>query len=347
VFISSFLVGCKKKQSSHSSESSRATSRSVADSKTFASGSQVKWKDPLAMVVDVNGKKLTQGMMDERIQDILRSEGWDKSPDPVQDRMRKRLEQDVIANFIVESLLIQESEQRQEEIGEGDIDGALNEIESTLPDGMTLDDFLRQRKTTREQIGLDREFIQRLRISKLLKSAAEKASQPTEEEVLEYFEAEKKNMIFPASFHARHILFRVSNQSSPEKELAQRNAAEETRELLLAGVPFEQVVLSHSECPSKEQGGDLGRLTRSPWGETFDQACWTQDIGAIGNIVETNHGFHIIQVIERFDQRERTFEEVRDQIGTVLLRRKEAPLIDEFIEELKQKATILYAELES
>lgn len=69
---------------------------------------------------------------------------------------------------------------------------------------------------------------------------------------------------------------------------------------LLAGTNFEAVAREHSDCPSgKQTGGDLGKFDRKSMVKPFADAAFTQKIGDIGPVVETEFGFHVIKVTAR------------------------------------------------
>ena len=92
--------------------------------------------------------------------------------------------------------------------------------------------------------------------------------------------------------HARHILL-----DSPEK-------AEEVRQRLLNGEDFAELARQESKDPgSKDKGGDLGWFGSGVMNLPFELAAFSQEVGAIGEIVESSNGQHIIQVLEKSDDR--------------------------------------------
>ena len=87
---------------------------------------------------------------------------------------------------------------------------------------------------------------------------------------------------------ARHILL-----DDPTKALA-------ARVLLLQGVDFAKLAREQSkDTGSGANGGDLGWFGKGAMVAEFEQAAFAQEIGAIGEIVQTQFGYHIIQVLDR------------------------------------------------
>jgi len=87
---------------------------------------------------------------------------------------------------------------------------------------------------------------------------------------------------------ARHILL-----DDPTK-------AQAARVLLLQGVDFAKLAREQSkDTGSGSNGGDLGWQPRSYYVTEFADAAFSQEIGAIGEIVQTQYGYHIIQVLGR------------------------------------------------
>jgi parvulin-like peptidyl-prolyl isomerase len=75
---------------------------------------------------------------------------------------------------------------------------------------------------------------------------------------------------------------------------------ESIRERLLAGEDFAKLAAENSDCPSGARaGGDLGEFGKGMMVSEFEQAAFAQEIGAIGNIVQTSFGFHVIKVTAR------------------------------------------------
>jgi parvulin-like peptidyl-prolyl isomerase len=97
---------------------------------------------------------------------------------------------------------------------------------------------------------------------------------------------------------ASHILLmyegsmRSSNNRSKESALTEIAALKDRVD---AGEDFAGLAQEHSDCPSSQQGGDLGMFGRGMMVGEFEDAVFDLDVGATSGVVETPFGYHLIQ----------------------------------------------------
>lgn len=87
------------------------------------------------------------------------------------------------------------------------------------------------------------------------------------------------------------------------------------RERLLAGEDFDAVAAEASIDPSAAtNGGDLGWFTEEMMVEPFGATAAALEIGEISKVIETNFGFHVIQLLGREDRPldENSYQHARD-----------------------------------
>lgn len=98
---------------------------------------------------------------------------------------------------------------------------------------------------------------------------------------------------------ASHILIRAAEGSTPEQKQEARKKAEDLLAQLRKGADFAQLARDNSDDPSAARGGDLGWFAQGRMVEPFEKAVFEKnEAGLVNRVVETNYGYHIIQVTE-------------------------------------------------
>ena len=90
-----------------------------------------------------------------------------------------------------------------------------------------------------------------------------------------------------ANATARHIL--VDNKEQ----------CEEIKTKIEAGADFAEMARNHSSCPSGKQGGDLGRFGPGQMVREFDQVVFSAEMGQVHGPVQTQFGYHLIEITSR------------------------------------------------
>jgi peptidyl-prolyl cis-trans isomerase SurA len=80
----------------------------------------------------------------------------------------------------------------------------------------------------------------------------------------------------------------------------------ELRRRIMEGESFETLAILYSEGPSASNGGDIGFSVRGELDPEYAREAFSLKEGGVSKIVESEFGFHIIQLIERRDDRIRT-----------------------------------------
>lgn len=162
-------------------------------------------------------------------------------------------------------------------------------------------------------------LIKQYAVSKLLSGAS-----VDEEEIKEFYEANKDQFKNPESARASHILV-----DSEEK-------AKEVLKEIEEGKSFEEAAKEHSTCPSKEQGGDLGEFTRGKMIPEFEDAAFAMEIDTVSEPVKSQFGYHIIKLVDKKEESQSKFEEVKDQINQQLLAMKQQEIYLDKTNELRE-----------
>lgn len=141
-----------------------------------------------------------------------------------------------------------------------------------------------------------------------------------------YYDENLAEFTQPEQRRARHILFRVDDNSSAEVHEQQRQKAEEVLDMARSGQDFGALATEYSEGPSSVQGGDLGLFSRGQMVKPFEDAVFALEPGSISDVVKTSFGYHIIKVEEIIPMVTASFDEVREGITTNLQNEEARPL---------------------
>lgn len=109
----------------------------------------------------------------------------------------------------------------------------------------------------------------------------------------------------PEEVQASHILIayeggeRAAETVSRTKKEAKERAGELADEVQADPSRFGEVARQNSDGPSASSEGDLGFFGRGQMTRAFEDTAFALDIGDISGVVETEFGYHIIQVNDR------------------------------------------------
>lgn len=92
-----------------------------------------------------------------------------------------------------------------------------------------------------------------------------------------------------AKARARHIL------------VSSREECDNLKKQIEAGADFEELARKYSNCPSGQRGGDLGEFGPGQMVKEFDTVVFSEEVGETHGPVQTQFGFHLIQIVSRSD----------------------------------------------
>ncbi len=90
-----------------------------------------------------------------------------------------------------------------------------------------------------------------------------------------------------AKARARHILVDTEEKCQSLKDE------------IAGGANFADLAKEHSSCPSGQQGGDLGEFGPGMMVKEFDDVVFTADLNSVEGPVQTQFGYHLLEVTSR------------------------------------------------
>ncbi len=96
---------------------------------------------------------------------------------------------------------------------------------------------------------------------------------------------------------ASHVLLMYKGSMRSTADRSKQEAETLIQDLkakLDGGADFAELARAHSDCPSGEDGGDLGRFGKGMMVGEFEQAAFALKPGQYSGVVETPFGYHLI-----------------------------------------------------
>jgi peptidyl-prolyl cis-trans isomerase SurA len=122
----------------------------------------------------------------------------------------------------------------------------------------------------------------------------------TPDEIKKYYTTMSKDSLplVPRKVELSIIAVEPPDMESSKAEVRQRLL--DLRSRVINGESFSALAVLYSEDPgTAPKGGELGFVTRGEVAKAYAEAAWSLKKNAVSKIVETEFGFHIIQLIDR------------------------------------------------
>jgi parvulin-like peptidyl-prolyl isomerase len=160
----------------------------------------------------------------------------------------------------------------------------------------------------------------------------------TDDEVAEWYEANKTRARRPDMCHLKQIFIRAprGRTATPAPREAARQAADDALKRIRSGQSFEAVAKAVSQHPAsiKEQGGDIGTGAVSELPQPLQEVVYQMNPGQVSDVIETPVGFYIMKLEEFIPGEDLSLEQTDAQIRQLLLAKKGTSAVRAFCGEI-------------
>ena len=156
-----------------------------------------------------------------------------------------------------------------------------------------------------------------------------------------YYERHPEKFCTPTLFEARHILIAAPESDKSRRREAQTRAEEICQVLQAKPELFSSLAREHSECSSRDQGGNLGQLSPGSTVTEFEKAMADMQEGEISQSpVASRFGFHVIALDRRIEGKTLPYEMVSVRIAGWLEASAWSKAVSQYISILVGRAEI-------
>lgn len=299
--------------------------KSVADSRT------VSFPDPVARV---NGVALSAAELKKALAT------FEKSPASAQvPASEKAGLPNVFLQQMIDGELIYQMAKDTPVANEGQqLDAAMAQVKARFGNDAEFKRGMQQQGLTEAEL---RELLRRnLVVENFVETKVVPGQQVTEAEIKEFYDQNPETFTMPAQVRASHILIKVdANASAADKQKAKLRI-EALLKQIKSGADFAKLAQENSDCPSGNQGGDLGYFGRGQMVKPFEDKAFSMQPGDVSGVVETQFGYHIIKLSEKRAAGKVPLDEVKDKLADSLQQRKVSQAVSNLVAEARSKAKI-------
>jgi peptidyl-prolyl cis-trans isomerase C len=126
----------------------------------------------------------------------------------------------------------------------------------------------------------------------------------TDEALQKAYDAKFANAVETKEYHAAHIL------------VATEEEAKDLKAQIDAGASFAELAKAHSSDGAAANGGDLGWFSQGMMVKPFEDAVLAMEVGKVSDPVQTQFGWHLINLTETRIKAAPTLDEMRDELAS-------------------------------
>jgi peptidyl-prolyl cis-trans isomerase D len=153
---------------------------------------------------------------------------------------------------------------------------------------------------------------------------------PGDAELLRAYEQNKESYRVPDRVKVRHILLKTNEKPAAEEPKIKARA-EDLLKQIKAGGNFSELAKKNSEdTGSAEKGGELPDwVTKGQTVPEFEKTAFTLNPGQTSDLVKTQYGYHIVQVLQKETARLKPFAEVRGELAEAYKKQRGSEIMEQ------------------
>jgi len=289
--------------------------------------------EPTTVLAIVNGKELTEAELEKTLAMFKKQMGGRVPAEQMAEAL-PQIRERILEELIMRQIMLDEVAKQGISLSDSEFDEIKVELAQELPPGTTIDDYMTETGTT------EKEMREQMAVRKMIISQAETLAKPTDEEIQAFYDENKEGFSQGESVTASHILIKLDPADDDDAKSAKLARIAALRKEVLEGGDFAELAKANSDCPSATAGGDLGSFGRGQMVPEFEDAAFSQAVGSVGEIVETQFGYHLIKVSERTEAKTLDFDDVKERISDMLYSQAQQDAVRDFVDGLRKKADV-------
>jgi len=258
------------------------------------------------VIATVNGKKITQ-------EDIANRLGTFRNADT---ETLNTIKQEILDQLITDILLEEFIDRQGLVVVPEEIEREVNQIRSNITGnqkdsgqslekvlaaiGSNMDEF---KKSIKHSLALGKYFNNKI-----------------DDRTLEKYFDGNKSLFNGESVKVCHILIDTRDMKTQEELSHTLEQIKSIKREIDSGAAFDEMAKKYSNCPSAQNGGDLGFIQRKGnLAKSFLDTAFSLRTGQVSDPVQTEFGYHLIKVTEKKEGANIKFGDVKEKVRVAVL----------------------------
>ena len=269
------------------------------------------------VLATVNGKKITQADLANRLETFRNTDAETLDTINKQEILDQLITDILLEEFIDRQGLVVASEEIEREVNQvrsnitGNQKDSGQSLEKVLASiGSNMSEFQRSIK---HSLALEKYFDNKL-----------------DDKTLEKYFDGNKSLFNGESVKVSHILIDTRNMKTQEELSHALEQIKSIKKEIDQGAAFDEMAKKYSNCPSAQNGGDLGFIQRKGnLARLFSDAAFSLRRGQVSEPVQTEYGYHLIKVTEKKEGAHVKFGDVKQKVRLAVLDEETVKLLSQ------------------
>lgn len=268
------------------------------------------------VIATVNGKKITEEDLANRLEAFRNADA--ETLNTIKQEILDQLITDILLEeFIDKQGLVVTPEEIEREVNQvrnnitGNQKDAVQTLENVLASiGSNIGEFKRGIK---HSLALEKYFNNKL-----------------DDKTLEKYFDGNRSLFNGESVKVSHILIDTRNMKIQEEISSALEQIKSIKREIDRGAAFDEMAKKYSNCPSSQNGGDLGFIQRKGnLAKSFLDTAFSLRTGQVSEPVQTEFGYHLIKVTEKKEGANIKFGDVKENVRLAVLDEETVKLLSQ------------------
>jgi len=264
------------------------------------------------IVVRVGDRIITRTQYERRLRDMYR-EIEATTPPESQAARKTELRTGFVNELVAELLLRDRADRLGITVSEAELKQAVDRMKQQY--GITNDEQFAQSlaQSGMTRVDMEARLRETLMTQKLFARELRSRAELTDAELRERYNREKESYRVAERARLREVVV-LKPEDASKLEEARTRATDLAAAARKPGTDFANLAKTMSESATKENGGDMGDVTKGDLVAEIDKAVFTAAAGAILGPIESRNAWHIIKVEQRLPSEVPAFESIKDRL---------------------------------